>query len=266
MRRTRPSWQRRDPLDKARERSGALFLQHKRVYWSRIRSLELTKEIQGSRFPNCHPRDAATLLVLDTSGAEPKLLMGQRHHNLKFMPSKFVFPGGRVEPKDYLAAIGASMPPAMIEKLTHDRATNPHPQRALALAHAALRETQEETGIVIGSGAETSESASDVRPDFSGFSFLARAITPPRRPRRFDTRFFVVPAERITGRSPIIDGEFIAVEWFSLAEARNSDLPLITRIVLDDLEARIAAGTLNDPEAPVPFYFMRGACFHRRLL
>lgn len=241
-------------------------MQHKRVYWSRVRSLELIKEIQGSRFPNCHPHDAATLLVLDTSGTEPKLLMGQRHHKLKFMPGKFVFPGGRVEPKDYLATIGASLPSAMVEKLTHDARTVPHPQRALALAHAALRETQEETGIVIGNGADTLESPGAGRPDFSGFAYLARAITPPRRPRRFDTRFFVVPAERITARSAIVDGEFVAVEWFSLAKAREQDLPLITRIVLDDLDARIAAGTLGDPEASVPFYFMRGACFHRRLL
>jgi hypothetical protein len=36
--------------------------------------------------------------------------------------------------------------------------------------------------------------------------------------------------------------------------------------VLDDLEERLVAGTISDPEAPVPFYFMRGACFHRKLL
>lgn len=261
-----PNSQRLNILDKPQEKSGALFLTHKHIYWSQVRSRELTKEIQGSRFPNCHPRDAATLLVLDESGAEPKLLMGQRHHKLKFMPGKFVFPGGRVEPKDYLATVGSSMPAPMIDKLTRAAKGRPHPQRALALAHAALRETQEETGIVIGGGPKAAEGGPAAPPDFSDFIFLARAITPARRPRRFDTRFFVVPASRITGRSAVLDGEFIAVEWFTLAEARKTDLPLITRIVLDDLETRIEAGTLCDQQVSVPFYFMRGACFHRRLL
>ena len=50
------------------------------------------QELRAKRYPNVRPRDAATLLVLDTSGAEPKLLMGQRHHGLKFLPGKFVSP------------------------------------------------------------------------------------------------------------------------------------------------------------------------------
>lgn len=262
----RPRWRRWSALDKPPEKSGVLFLKHNQIYWSRARSRELTKEIQGSRFPNSHPRDAATLLVLDTAGREPKLLMGQRHHELKFMPGKFVFPGGRVEPKDYLATVGCGMPSPMAAKLLRCINARPHPQRAFALAHAALRETHEETGIMIGGGTGNADGAPAGPPDFAGLTFLARAITPARRQRRFDTRFFVVPADRIVGQSPIMDGEFVAVEWFTLSEARQHDLALITRIILDDLETRIEAGTLCDPEASVPFYFMRGACFHRRLL
>ena len=229
-----------------------------------IRRRDLAKELKAKRFPNIRPRDAATLLVLDTSGDEVKLLMGQRHHGLKFMPGKFVFPGGRVEPQDYLASVGSRMPGPIRTKLLRHLSGSPHPQRAYAMIHAALRETQEETGIVIGKGAKIG--ASDASPDFEGFALLARAITPAGRPRRFDTRFFVVSADRIAERTAIIDGEFIAVEWFTIAEARQQDLPSITRMVLEDLDARISAGSVCDPEASVPFYFMRGACFHRRLL
>jgi 8-oxo-dGTP pyrophosphatase MutT (NUDIX family) len=229
-----------------------------------IRRPDLAKELKTKRFPNVRPRDAATLLVLDTSGGEAKLLMGQRHHGLKFMPGKFVFPGGRVEPQDYLASVGSRMPGPIRTKLLRHLSGAPHPQRAYAMVHAALRETQEETGIVIGNGARLG--TSNASPDFEGFSLLARAITPPGRPRRFDTRFFVVSADRITERTAIVDGEFIAVEWFTLAEARQQDLPSITRMILDDLDARIGAGSVSAPEASVPFYFMRGACFHRRLL
>ncbi len=216
--------------------------------------------------PNSHPRDAATLLILDLAGGEPKLLMGQRHHGLRFMPGKFVFPGGRVEPHDYLATIGSTMPAPVRAKLLRGLNGAPHRQRAYALAHAALRETQEETGIIIGTGARKPGDEGGAPPHFQGFSFLARAITPSRRPRRFDTRFFVASAETITSRTAIVDGEFIAIEWFTLSEARNQDLPSITRIILDELDARIEAGTVCDPHAPVPFYFMRGACFHRKVL
>ncbi|NJM36071.1 MAG: NUDIX hydrolase [Rhodomicrobium sp.] len=233
---------------------------------ARLRWRDLTKDIQGSRFPNSYPRDAATLLIIDTAGPEPRLLMGQRHHKLKFMPGKFVFPGGRVEARDYLATIGCTLPAPVTAKLLRAVKGSLHPQRALALAHAALRETQEETGIVIGAPRAQGDGRSPGLPDFAGFSFLARAITPPRRPRRFDTRFFTVTADRIAGRQPIIDGEFIAVEWFTFAEARQQDLADITRMILSDLEERLEAGNLCDPNAAVPFYFMRGACFHRKLL
>lgn len=229
-----------------------------------IERRDLAKELKGKRFPNVRPRDAATLLVLDTSDREARLLMGQRHHGLKFMPGKFVFPGGRVEPQDYLASVGSRMPGPIRTKLLRHLSGSPHPQRAYAMIHAALRETQEETGIVIGNGAKIG--STNASPDFEGFSLLARAITPAGRPRRFDTRFFVVSADRITERTAIVDGEFIAIEWFTLPEARQQDLPSITRMILEDLDARINAGSVCDPEASVPFYFMRGACFHRRLL
>jgi 8-oxo-dGTP pyrophosphatase MutT (NUDIX family) len=233
---------------------------------ARLRWRELTSRVQKSRFPNSRPRDAATLIILDRSGAEPKLLMGRRHLDLKFMPGKFVFPGGRVEPRDYLGSVGCRMPAPMAAKLLSRSVKRPHRQRAFALAHAALRETQEETGVIIGTGTNAAGAGAGPRPDFSGVSFLARAITPARVSRRFDTRFFVVAAERITGHAPIVDGEFTAVEWFSLSRAREQDLPSITRIILDDLDERLRAGTLDDPEAAVPFYFLRGACFHRKLL
>ena len=48
------------------------------------------------------PRDAATLMVIERTEAEPKVLMGRRRDDLAFMAGKYVFPGGRVDPSDKL--------------------------------------------------------------------------------------------------------------------------------------------------------------------
>ena len=229
-------------------------------------SRDLREELRVSHHRNVHPSDASTLLILDRSGRRPAVLMGRRRPDLRFLPGKFVFPGGRVEPLDYMATMHAAIPAEMTAKLLH-RITRPrHPQRVLALAHAALRETEEETGIVIGRGAHFEAYNGRTPPEFENWSFLARAITPPRRPRRFDTRFFVVPSTRITRQKAVKDGEFVTTAWLTLSQARRLDLASITKIILSDLEARLEAGLLDKPDTPVPFYFMRGACFHRTMI
>ena len=57
------------------------------------------------QFPNLRPKDAATLILLDRSASVPKVLLGKRHHGHKFMPGKFVFPGGGLEPADRRMAV-----------------------------------------------------------------------------------------------------------------------------------------------------------------
>lgn len=217
---------------------------------------------------NMRPRDAATLIVFDGSNGGLRVLMGQRHLTHKFMPGKFVFPGGRVEPRDYIASVKAALPDTMTATLLRHIAGVSHPARACAMAHAAIRETREETGVIIGAN-DPRLALSDAPPpvpDFAGLIFIGRAITPPRRARRYDTRFFAIPAEAITGQLGSDDGEFIGSQWLTMDEARDQDLPIITRALLGDFEERFRAGTLSDERAPVPFYFMRGACFHRRTL
>jgi len=57
----------------------------------------LTNGDKSRNLPNVRIRDAATMLLIDRTAAVPKVLLGRRHHGHKFMPGKFVFPGGRVE-------------------------------------------------------------------------------------------------------------------------------------------------------------------------
>ena len=96
--------------------------------------------------------------------------------------------------------------------------------------------------------------------------FIARAITPPRRPRRFDTRFFAIDASAIAsdaGRVETPSDELLEVNWLSFEEARAINIPNITRFVLGEIEQRLEAGHLAAPRRPVPFFYLRGRKFVR---
>ena len=211
------------------------------------------------------PRDAATLIIVDRDGAEPRVLMGRRHHGHAFMPGKFVFPGGRIEPEDRRMAAAGALDSVVEEKLNR-RVTRPSPAFARAIALAAIRETFEETGLAIGvaeygaperppPGAWASFAAAGVYPALDGIDFVARAITPPGRVKRFDARFLVVDAQAIARR---VEGaihpaaELVELVWTPLGDALALDLPNITRLALADLVAALECGL--DRARPRPFY------------
>jgi 8-oxo-dGTP pyrophosphatase MutT (NUDIX family) len=222
------------------------------------------------------PRDAATLIIVDTASGEPRVLLGRRRDDLVFMPGRYVFPGGRVDPADRRIAVEHDLAPGNIENLMVDMRGNRSPARARALALAAVRETFEEAGLLIGVPAGRASPpkvrawqrffAYGYRPALTQLTFFARAITPPGRPRRYDTRFFCVAADAIAHRATVADGELSELEWHSIEQARALDLPNITRVVLEDLGERIAAGALQKCDVPVPFYHRRNGNFHRDLI
>jgi 8-oxo-dGTP pyrophosphatase MutT (NUDIX family) len=226
--------------------------------------------------PNVRPKDASTLIIVDRSGTTPKVLLGKRHQAHKFMPGKFVFPGGRLEPNDRLMPISAPLDP-FTEKYLMRSMRRPSVARAKGLALAAIRETFEETGLILGAvrgdatpvpdGPWADFAKAGFYPDLSSLHFIARAITPSRRPRRFDTRFFAVDASTIAHRIDNVvhaDAELVELVWLPIAEARNLDMPTITGVVLQELEARVAAGFGHD--LPVPFYRMPRSVFLRELI
>jgi len=223
------------------------------------------------------PRDAATLIIVDQSSGETRVLLGRRRPDMVFMPGRYVFPGGRVDPSDRLVPVEDDLNPGDIKKLMVSMKGTPSPTRARALALAAVRETFEEAGLLIGTPTQETAPPKKVRtwqsffahgfrPALAQLKFLARAITPPGRPRRFDSRFFCVPAEAIVHRVPIEDGELSDLEWHSIAQARTLELPNITRVVLEDLSERIAAGALHSNDVAVPFYHRRNGVFRRDLI
>jgi len=211
------------------------------------------------------PRDAATLIIVDRTGDEPRVLMGRRHAAHAFMPGKYVFPGGRVEPADRRMSAAGALDPAVEAKL-NALVKRPSPSFARALALAAIRETFEETGLAIGvdgygaptntpPGAWARFAATGVFPALEDIDFLCRAITPPKRPRRFDARFLLVDARFIARRVEGVvhpDAELTDLVWTPLGKARELDLPNITHLALEDLGAALRSGL--DRRRPRPFY------------
>ena len=106
-----------------------------------------------------------------------------------------------------------------------------------------------------------------ILPDLADLHFIGRAITPPGRPRRFDARFFTLNASAIAHRIEGVIGpeaELVELVWMPLNEAKRLDMPAVTGVMLEELDARIADGFGHD--LPVPFYRMPRGHFTRELL
>jgi len=236
----------------------------------------MTKSERDTSFPDSEPKDAATLMLIDRSGPQPKVLLGRRHANHKFMPGKFVFPGGRIEALDRQMSAVSELHPDTQKKL-NERVATPSPDYARAFALAAVREVAEETGLMLGVKRDAAPATpgeiwaefakARVHPDLGQIHFIARAITPPRRPKRFDTRFLTADASAIAHKIEGVVGpesELVELVWVPIEEATHLDMPTITGIVLEELLARVEAGMAYS--LPVPFYFMVEQQFMRELL
>ena len=138
------------------------------------------------------------------------------------------------------------------------------------------RELFEETGLMVG---RRGTLAGAVGPAWQAFAAsgcvpipahlypLARAITPPGRVRRFDTWFFLTGSTAILTDSALPDGELLDLGWFTLPDARDLDLPNITRLVLEDLAGLLTKARVStDASEPLPYYYSDGTAFRRDLI
>jgi 8-oxo-dGTP pyrophosphatase MutT (NUDIX family) len=152
-----------------------------------------------------------------------------------------------------------------------------NPTRMRRLALAAIRETFEETGLVIGrkaaapaglKGPWAEFAATGHLPDLSVLEYIARAITPPRRLKRFDTRFFVADSAAIAHEVPGVvtsESELTELAWLTFAETEKLPLPVITRVMLGELQTWLGAAEPQS-RAAIPFYFERHGRMQRVLL
>ena len=203
------------------------------------------------------PRDAATLVLVDTSvRGKARILMGRRRAGLAFLANKVVFPGGSVDAADKTAPSDGELSPATLSNLLNAMRGRPSVARARALGIAAIRELREETGIALGD---------PERPPLTALTFFARAITPPDRPRRYDTRFFMADAATALTQPLAGDGELVDLAWITLEEARRCDLPGITRLIIDDLAVLLPLRTARHGPG-IPFYYYRLGSQRREIL
>ena len=177
------------------------------------------------------PRSAATVVVVDASRPPARVLLIRRPEATAFAAGMLVFPGGSVDPVDRSA---------------------PDPVRA-----AALREVFEEVGLLYASrptggpaaGSERERVAAELAggrsfhealelaaltPGYRRLAQIARIVTPPGRPRRYDTHFFIAHAPRGQDVRPAF-GEVTDFLWVEAGlAAADRSLPLMppTRAVL----------------------------------
>ena len=205
-------------------------------------------------------RDAATVILRRLSDGAPHVLMGQRGAKAAFMPNKFVFPGGAVDPGDAQVPLATALGEPCTGRLGEDAPAG----LAHAIAAAAIRELWEDTGLALGQPGPWPAPSEDwaafaargLQPVGRPLHFVFRAITPPGRPRRFDARFFLVDAGAIAGDLDDFSAasdELSHLQWVPVARAQEVDLPFITEVVLAEIGALDPGAPVKAP-ASVPFF------------
>ena len=219
-------------------------------------------------------RPSATVIIVRGAKESPSILMGQRSRSAVFMPDKFVFPGGAVDPADRLISLSWRGGDPSLDKLgLHSGDLDP---RTIILS--GIREVWEETGLLLATrdGSENGQSVGETQqglpdgaavpecwagflgqrilPSAAGMRFIFRAITPPGRPRRFDARFLMVDAKHILNDLDDFSqasGELSCLSWVPLADTTSLALPFITEVVLAELSEILSHG---DTGRGIPFF------------
>lgn len=225
--------------------------------------------VRASATAASRPKEAATLIIHRGNGANIEVLMGERHRKHRFMPDNWVFPGGRIDATDARIRTGTELRPDVAVQLQRKLTR----ARAHATAIAAVRETFEETGLIVGTpdpapGRRVRQDwqaffGTGMAPALDNLEYVARAVTPPGRPLRFNARFFMVNTRHVTG-DLAGSGELVNLRWFPIGQARDLKMPMITRKILFHIEDLINRPPPPDPERSIP-YFKHMGTYHKRI-
>jgi 8-oxo-dGTP pyrophosphatase MutT (NUDIX family) len=186
------------------------------------------------------PVDAASLvLIRQGAQGEAEVLLGRRHVKSGFLPDIYVVPGGRVDDADNLpSGFAENLHPTIGRMLDSGGSRRP----VAAFLRAVLRETHEETGLLIGHPGSLPASvgnqsiwqayhAAGLRPEFGNFDFLLRAITPVTSRRRYNTRFFLADGALAAGTLRG-NGELEDLGWRRRGDLGDLNIVDVTHAVL----------------------------------
>ena len=218
------------------------------------------------------PVDAAGLVLIRRGSGGPEVLLGRRHGRAGFLPDIYVFPGGRVDRDDGAASgFKEHLHPSTIRQLK----TGSRGRPALAFARAALRETYEETGLLLAAGGKAAATpaagavwqAYGVRggqPAFDALDFVCRAITPTYSKRRYNTRFFLADGSKAAGEIAG-NGELEDLRWWPLTDLPRLPIVDVTEFVLTEAlrrwQRRVPIGS-----EPARLFCYRGDCARWRMI
>ena len=204
------------------------------------------------------PKDAAGLVLLRGSRDAPEVLMGRRHKRASFLPDIYVFPGGRLDDSDKAPS---GFPEKLDGSLARQLACGNRSREAMPLLRAAVRETFEETGLLLAADTHAREardqppvwqafSALGRRPAFETMDFVCRAITPVTSPKRFNTRFFLADGADMGG-TLLGDGELVDLAWRPVEKMWSMEIVDVTEFVLREAikrwQERTAIGSRPAP-------------------
>lgn len=197
------------------------------------------------------PKDAASLILVRRAGNGPRVLMGRRAPRHAFMPDVFVFPGGAVDRGDGYVTSSSELRAEVLKALARDCTAH----RARAIALAGIRETFEETGLVLGSpapGARPNKTngwraflETGLVPELAPLEYVAHAVTPPGPPRRFHARFFLADAGNVRGELAG-NGELLDLDWYPIGDTFALPIPGVTRLVLKEVVLALDGAAAGD--------------------
>jgi 8-oxo-dGTP pyrophosphatase MutT (NUDIX family) len=201
------------------------------------------------------PRDAASLILLRGEGASLEVLVGRRSLSTRFMPGVYVFPGGAIDRPDRAA-------------WSVETGVEALPPRLAPAARAAIRETWEEVGVLVGKPAaagppsgpaetpiERAYREHGLAAAMDRLAYVGRAITPSHSFRRFNTRFFLGDGGDVFGE-PEASDELEDAGWRKIEQSMLDGFRDVTRFMLAraiEMRQGTAAGA-----APL-FYWAKNA-------
>jgi 8-oxo-dGTP pyrophosphatase MutT (NUDIX family) len=205
------------------------------------------------------PRDASTLIVWRYGHKGAEILMGRRSRRAAFVPDFFVFPGGRIDPDDYVVRSAAPLDVAAVKRM----GVRGDSSLAEALAIAAVREVFEETGLLLAGSGDIGEVANaewahwkacDLAPQLDRLTYFGRAITSPISPIRFHARFFIARAEALQGELAG-SGELCELGFYPVTEVL-AHMPIVdvTEFMLNRVTSYVAAPLHFNHRTPVFSY------------